>query len=67
MKGTGQCNIIVPVFKPRSNQNMFASPKRLNSPLVGGSSGYKSPQEVQQHIHQGNKYNCICMSGGNIQ
>lgn len=70
MKDTGECNITVPLYKPRSKQNMFASPKRLNSLIAGGIDGYKSQQGQEgtpQHIHQGNIYNGICVRSANIQ
>lgn len=60
----------MPFFKPRSKQNMFASPKRLNSPVVGGIDGYKSQrgqEGVPQHTHQGNTNNAICIPGANTQ
>lgn len=49
---------------------MFASPKRLNSPVVGGIDGYKSQrgqEGVPQHTHQGNTNNAICIPGANTQ
>lgn len=60
----------MPLCKPRSKQNMFASPKRLNSLIAGGIDGYESQrgqEGIPQHIHQGNIYNGICIPGANIQ
>jgi len=48
---------------------MFASPKRLNSPIGGGTDGYKSQQGqegVPEHTHQGSMYKGICIPGVNI-